>query len=450
MGGVEASGPAGWWRRGAAGGDGLLSARVRWRGRAASRTGSPLQPPQPPQAPGPEGPRTRGLPGRGAGRTGDGPAAGRSRVLRVRARNRRRARRRSWRRRALRVLPPQGWLFLLFAGLVAIWAGTARWEPERMPLAAATLIVLLGGFFLRVRALTALLMVLGTAIAWALPAFTAPEYQAPSLVGPLLVVAATSAMVVLYARSRQRLGVQGTTGESMLVDLRDRLRAQGEVPGAAAGLARRDGAALAPTASPSPVTSSCRGARGTGALAGDRARRRLRQGPGRGDPGAAALGRVRRPARRASRRRVPARRQRVPAAPGVGGGLRDRGAPRGRPGGRTFRVASAGHPPAAHFHAGLGPVGGAGAAGTARPSGCSSARTTRPSTGGWSAATRCCSTPTGWWRRPVGTSTWASTGCMGQAERLVSRGFAGGAARIVDGTRAGETDDRALVLLWRS
>jgi serine phosphatase RsbU (regulator of sigma subunit) len=39
---------------------------------------------------------------------------------------------------------------------------------------------------------------------------------------------------------------------------------------------------------------------------------------------------------------------------------------------------------------------------------------------------------------------------MGQAERLVRRGgFRGGADRIVDGTGAGENDDRALVLVWR-
>jgi serine phosphatase RsbU (regulator of sigma subunit) len=38
---------------------------------------------------------------------------------------------------------------------------------------------------------------------------------------------------------------------------------------------------------------------------------------------------------------------------------------------------------------------------------------------------------------------------LGQAERLVRGGFAGGAERIVDSALAGETDDRALVLIWR-
>jgi hypothetical protein len=39
---------------------------------------------------------------------------------------------------------------------------------------------------------------------------------------------------------------------------------------------------------------------------------------------------------------------------------------------------------------------------------------------------------------------------MGQAERAMTRGFHDGAAAIVDGARAGDGDDRALVLIWRS
>lgn len=38
---------------------------------------------------------------------------------------------------------------------------------------------------------------------------------------------------------------------------------------------------------------------------------------------------------------------------------------------------------------------------------------------------------------------------LGTAETLVSRGFEGGAARLCDVARAGDTDDRAAVLIWR-
>ena len=38
---------------------------------------------------------------------------------------------------------------------------------------------------------------------------------------------------------------------------------------------------------------------------------------------------------------------------------------------------------------------------------------------------------------------------LGAAERLVRGGFAGGAKRLVGSARAGETDDRAVVMIWR-
>jgi hypothetical protein len=39
---------------------------------------------------------------------------------------------------------------------------------------------------------------------------------------------------------------------------------------------------------------------------------------------------------------------------------------------------------------------------------------------------------------------------LGAAERLMSGGFAGGASSICAAPLAGETDDRAVVLIWRS
>ena len=41
------------------------------------------------------------------------------------------------------------------------------------------------------------------------------------------------------------------------------------------------------------------------------------------------------------------------------------------------------------------------------------------------------------------------TGDDGRVVDLVRDGFAGGAQRIVESALAGETDDRALVLIWR-
>jgi Stage II sporulation protein E (SpoIIE) len=91
------------------------------------------------------------------------------------------------------------------------------------PVSTISLVVIMGGFLLSVRSVLLLYVVVG-----AVGVF---EYaQGGRTIGPFFVVVVTAAIVLLFARSRGRLGVQGTRGDSMLVDLRDRLRAQGEMP----------------------------------------------------------------------------------------------------------------------------------------------------------------------------------------------------------------------------
>src|SRR3954447_3018819 len=91
------------------------------------------------------------------------------------------------------------------------------------PVSMISLVVLVGGFLLSVRSLLLLFIVVGAVAVY--------EYShGGRSVGPFFVVIVTAAIVALFARSRGRLGVQGTRGDSMLVDLRDRLRAQGEMP----------------------------------------------------------------------------------------------------------------------------------------------------------------------------------------------------------------------------
>jgi Stage II sporulation protein E (SpoIIE) len=48
--------------------------------------------------------------------------------------------------------------------------------------------------------------------------------------GTTLLVGATALIVLVMSRERVRLGVRGTRGESMLFDLRERLQAQGRIP----------------------------------------------------------------------------------------------------------------------------------------------------------------------------------------------------------------------------
>jgi hypothetical protein len=92
------------------------------------------------------------------------------------------------------------------------------------PLSMLSLVVLAGGFLLSVRSLVLLDLVVATVVV--LEASRVEDVSP----GSILTVVGTAAIVHLLARSRGRLGLQGTRGDSMLVDLRDRLTAQGEMP----------------------------------------------------------------------------------------------------------------------------------------------------------------------------------------------------------------------------
>ena len=114
---------------------------------------------------------------------------------------------------------------LLVLSLVAAALGVLYTENRGLfPVSMLALVVLAGGFLLSVRSLLLLDVVVASVVVL--------DVVRESTVskGAILVVAGTAAMVHLLARSRGRLGVQGTRGDSMLVDLRDRLTAQGEMP----------------------------------------------------------------------------------------------------------------------------------------------------------------------------------------------------------------------------
>lgn len=112
-------------------------------------------------------------------------------------------------------------LCLCAAGLGALFLENRDW----FPLSALALVVLVGGFLLSVRSLLLLDLVVAVVVVLEVVRAGTPVSR-----GAVLVVVGTAAIVHLLARSRGRLGVQGTRGDSMLVDLRDRLIAQGELP----------------------------------------------------------------------------------------------------------------------------------------------------------------------------------------------------------------------------
>ena len=257
----------------------------------------------------------------------------------------------------------------------------------------------------------------------------------------IIIMSATS-------RSRARLGVQGSRGESMFVDLRDRLRAFGELP-------ELPGGWHAETAVESAYGQSFSGdfvvatappdgrwleivlvdVSGKGVQAGTRSL--LLSGAlggllGEQEPDA-----------------VPRGGQQLPAAPGVGRGVRHRGPRLDRPRHRaTTRSAVRATP----RRSSSTPAPGAGrllgeAAG--------------PLLGVIDDATYVRS------YRRLGRGdalvlytdgvvesrlrdlTVGVDRMLGAAERLVRGGFAGGAKRLCASARAGETDDRAVVMIWR-
>ena len=109
---------------------------------------------------------------------------------------------------------------------VLLTLAMGQW-PLVVSYAAFAPLVVVAGLFLPLRWFVVVLGVIAVLMTWA-----ATEYSPgkPGLGGAVLILGIIAAMMLALSRSRSRLGVQGTLGESMLVDLRDRLRAHGVLP----------------------------------------------------------------------------------------------------------------------------------------------------------------------------------------------------------------------------
>jgi len=113
-----------------------------------------------------------------------------------------------------------------------------------------------------------------------------------------------------------------------------------------------------------------------------------------------------------------------------------------------FSVASAGHPPVAHFDAGSGRWGLVAADGPAL--GLVSGESYVRSEGTLRPGDAVLLYTDGLVEVPGRDLDVGIDKLLGEAERLVTRGFAGGGEVLVNLVSAGSTDDRGLVLLWRS
>ena len=331
-------------------------------------------------------------------------------------------------------------LLVLVVATLAIGFGTSHW-PQWVPPASVVLVILLGGFTLSPRSLVLLLGVVAGELAWLI----GHNGLASVRQGNLVIIAATALLVLLVARSRARLGVQGLRGESMLVDLRDRLRAQGELP------------ELPPDWSTDVVLRPAGGASFSGdfLVAGQGTDERLEivlvDVSGKGvDAGTRALllsgafggllGATPSEEFLAAANAYLVRQgwdEGFATAVHVAIDLRT----------GEFLVASAGHPPAAQFTAGSGTWQLLDAAGTAL--GIDPLGTYEPSRGNLGHGDALLLYTDGLVERPGRDITVGIDRLLGEAERLVPRGFRRGARRLLDALRAGEGDDRAVVMIWR-
>ncbi|MEV6033141.1 PP2C family protein-serine/threonine phosphatase [Nonomuraea sp. NPDC052116] len=109
----------------------------------------------------------------------------------------------------------------LVIGFLAAKVSTEFFSPSLL-----ILVTLIGGLQLRLSSLVKLLVGVGAALGYI--AITLGVGRVG--LGLMVTIGFTTVLAVLMARTRGKLGVQGLRGDAMLLELRDRLRSQGELP----------------------------------------------------------------------------------------------------------------------------------------------------------------------------------------------------------------------------
>ena len=320
----------------------------------------------------------------------------------------------------------------------------AQYEyPESVPLSMFVVPILLGGYVLSLPALSVLIGVIVVALVGQLMMHGFDQFY----VGALVVITLATLVVLGAARSKARLGVQPVVGGSMLVDLRDRLSAQGAMPALPRGWeaevvhrsAGRDSfsgdflvAAL--SANRLALEVALVDVSGKGLGAGTRAL--LLSGAFGG-----LIGSVPPP-------------EFLPAAnayllrqewdEGFATAVYlvidlDTGA---------FEVRSAGHPPAVHFRAGSGRWGTLETTGGLL--GVFEKDEYQPAAGHLLPGDALLLYTDGLVETPNRDLADGIDKLQGEAERLVAQGFRHGARTLIDAVAESDQDDRALVLIWRS
>jgi hypothetical protein len=109
----------------------------------------------------------------------------------------------------------------LLVGVLAAQVSMEWFSPSLL-----ILVTLIGGLQLRLRSLVWLLAAVAVSLGYL--AFTLGAGSIGA--GLTVTIGFTTVLALLMARTRGKIGVQGLRGDAMLLDLRDRLRRQGELP----------------------------------------------------------------------------------------------------------------------------------------------------------------------------------------------------------------------------
>ena len=315
--------------------------------------------------------------------------------------------------------------------------------PEWVPPGIVVLPLLGGGLFLRPVAMRRLIVVVALCLTYAVVDLGIDVVRP----GALVVVLVTAVVSYEFARSREETGLTGSSGDALVMGLRDRLARQGTVPELPEGW--RAEAVLRPAgggpfAGDFVVSALTRDGRqlelslvdvsGKGLSAGTRAL--LLSGALGG-----LLGSLR------PQDYLPAANRyldRQAWEEGFATAIHlvldlDSGA---------FSVESAGHPPVAHFDASTGRWRLLSCEGMAL--GIVPEVSYVPETGRLDRGDALLLYTDGLVEIPGRDLSVGIDKLLGEAERLVPLGFVGGGERLVNRVAEGSSDDRGLVLLWRS
>jgi Stage II sporulation protein E (SpoIIE) len=328
----------------------------------------------------------------------------------------------------------------LAAAVVAIGIGAVRISGEWLSPGVMILPILAAGLLLWPRALRILF-----AFVAAMLAYDIVNKRAGLGIAATIVITALFADV--QARTRKKLGMQGLRGDQMLIELRDRIRAQGKMPELPDGW--RAVSVLRPAGGSSFggdfLVSACDGkvlelalvdVAGKGLEAGTRAL--LLSGAFGGLLGS------------------------VPHAeylPACNAYLQRGGPPEGFVTAvhltldlvtGDYLISSAGHPPAAQFEAGNGQWRLTGARGIVL--GVVPELRSRPETGSLRPGDALMLYTDGLVEVPGRDIDAGIDRLLGEADQLVTNGFGTGAARLVQTMQGGgpNSDDCALALIWRA